>query len=273
MEKKGENFLSETLHSAQQLWIQRTQVKHKPILCTGSGSFGTDAPASPGSPRSPRPQRSPQRAHLGLARVRLRVREAQSRLEGGGGGGRPARTPGSSAATSREHARERSQQVHGGRATGAGAGHAPAGASRLGTVPEGRPGPRGAGRRQRVGLGARDALRAALPPAPASRGSGSVSQETGHPSARDRGPLGEARAREDGAPLGGSRERGVAEPRRPAGLRRPAAAPGPASPRLPLPAAGQAGWPRRRAAAAPGGEARGSAGAARRRRAQGRGHG
>lgn len=161
--------------------------------------------------------------------------------------------------------------MHGGRATGAGAGRPGEAASRLGPVPEGRPGPRGAGAAAAGPGSVLATLRAALPPAPASRGV----RAAPHRKPDIRAPATVAREVRRGrgrtAPRSaarGARDSRAQTPREARALRRPR---GPRAPASPSPRRGEPGGRAARAAAAPGGEAGERGAARRRRRAQGQG--
>ncbi|XP_043310025.1 translation initiation factor IF-2-like [Cervus canadensis] len=147
-------------------------------------------------------------------------------------------------------------------------------ASRLGPVPEGRPGPRGAGAAAAGPGSVLATLRAALPPAPASRGV----RAAPHRKPDIRAPATAAREVRRGrgrtAPRSaarGARGGRAQTPREARALRRPR---GPRAPASPSPRRGEPGGraARAAAAAAPGGEA-GERGAARRRRRRAQGQG
>lgn len=146
----------------------------------------------PVQPRSARP-----RTYLGLVRVGLRVREAESRFEGGGGSGRVARTREQRSGEQGTRQREEAQQVHGGRTGSAAAGPRWGRGGRV--APPRRCAPSAESRRRppRAAGGGGSGPRLDAPNAErrcpgqcrgGARGQVKASQETGRPSSPHSGP-------------------------------------------------------------------------------------
>lgn len=210
MEKKEKTFSQKLYTQLSNFGSNAHKVKHKPILCTGSGSFETRRTPPPRGPHGPRGPQGPRSAHPPWPRQRpapcprspVPTRRRWRRRAPGADRGAAQRPAGNTPESRSPASAWWPGHGRGGRAPRRGCLAAR-------PCPRGPPGtPRSRGGGSGSGLGARDGASRSTAGAREPRGQSSVSQETGHPSARDRGPLGEARAREDGAPLGGSGSEG-----------------------------------------------------------------